>query len=813
MTTLKDVMKNVDFLIDSENMLELKSFLLLAKQTQGTEFEVRFQNLSQINFEQVKNYIEIDKYFTSKKDTKSVSEILFNDIRIEKFGEPNTKEYKEVYQSKREIKNMKLSLNNIPIKFNLSRENIIEPSSIKDKRPKLTRTKYRTSYTFDQYYIDFTYVESIDNNNRKSISFEVEIEFKTNKNIDEQSVIVPIKYILKLLKPDRFSFMDELSEQSIRRDYITLISFSNNSRPDYIYENKPINFKLENIDTFNHSITNKLNGINFFLFYDNNKNNFYLINHSTVEYLGKDTTNKLKGKFLIQGELYHDKSTNKYIYYIFDTLIIGSEKVIDDFHKTRLDKFYPYFNIIDESLFYTNKGIRIQYKTFYGLNGIDPNNPNDNNYNNLIQCLHSLSKDKNGNIDMETNDGFIFTPLDKRYINKETYKYKFPETMTIDFSVTYKETKNNYNVYNIFTYNEKKQLIPFMSSKFVMICDNNSYLCKQIRNNFVVECFFDKNQQVFIPYRIRYDKTLPNFYTVANNVFSDIMKPITLKELEDVFKNKFSKVISHPNIQSPVSRSPIFQHNITVETKQLTSKDSDIFEEGSDLSDKPSSKKISPKSQQILEHIPMSPRHKSPLKHISSPSFEESYIESIHEDVVKKTMSSPRGRHTIEDHKNLEDILNLELQENIKKMKEALKSELIPKTPEGTPPRYIEIENVTLAVKLDTVFECVLFSVSPEYRILIQKDEFKRDLMFKTALQHFNNDKEKIRDLDYLAETFNIQIYILNKEGDEQDIGERYRLIDKTETGIKNNKLYILDTQNYYKVLGYTKNGYDVFIY
>ena len=146
-------------------------------------------------------------------------------------------------------------------------------------------------------------------------------------------------------------------------------------------------------------------------------------------------------------------------------------------------------------------------------------------------------------------------------------------------------------------------------------------------------------------------------------------------------------------------------------------------------------------------------------------------------------------------------------------MKETLKSELIPKTPEGTPPRYIEIENVTLAVKLDTVFECVLFSVSPEYRILIQKDEFKRDLMFKTALQHFNNDKEKIRDLDYLAETFNIQIYILNKEGDEQDIGERYRLIDKTETGIKNNKLYILDTQNYYKVLGYTKNGYDVFIY
>ena len=42
---------------------------------------------------------------------------------------------------------------------------------------------------------------------------------------------------------------------------------------------------------------------------------------------------------------------------------------------------------------------------------------------------------------------------------------------------------------------------------------------------------------------------------------------------------------------------------------------------------------------------------------------------------------------------------------------------------------------------------------------------------------------------------------------------ERYRLINKTENGNKNNKLYILDTQNFYQVLGYSKNGYDVFIY
>jgi hypothetical protein len=124
-----------------------------------------------------------------------------------------------------------------------------------------------------------------------------------------------------------------------------------------------------------------------------------------------------------------------------------------------------------------------------------------------------------------------------------------------------------------------------------------------------------------------------------------------------------------------------------------------------------------------------------------------------------------------------------------------------------TPETYIEIKNVSIKVKLDTVFECVLFSVSPEYRNLTENDHKKRDLMFETALEYFNNDKEKIRDLDFLAETFNVQIHILN------EVEDRYKLIDKTETGNENNKLYILDTQKFYEVLGYNENGYNVFIY
>ena len=206
------------------------------------------------------------------------------------------------------------------------------------------------------------------------------------------------------------------------------------------------------------------------------------------------------------------------------------------------------------------------------------------------------------------------------------------------------------------------------------------------------------------------------------------MNPITLKNLEDSFKNKFSTVISHPVIQPSL-------------------KESDIL----DLS----SKKSSPKSGQS-DKIP----RKKVVNVFTTPDEDDKAI--------------------------VQDIA----------------SQLIPKTS----PIYIEIENVSLAVKLETVFECVLFSVSPEYRILTQKDEKKRDLMFQTALEHFN-DNEKIRDIEYLSESFNIQIYILNKEGD------KFRVINKTGKGNNNNKLYIVDKQQTYEVLGYNENGYDVFIY
>jgi hypothetical protein len=701
-------MENVNLLLDYKNMHMFQIFLEIVKtQNSDTEFEIRFQQLSQQQFEQIKTYIDNDKYFITKNKTRSISYIYSNDIRKEQFGEQNTNEFKEVYQIKNEVKSLILSLNDIRIKLNISREINIQPSSVKDNIVSKIRDKYRTTYTFDYYNIDLTYVVSTDDKNQKSYSFEVEIEFQKNniKTLNDKKTLLPVKYLLKLVKPDRFSFMDKTTELNIKTKYINLLPIRGGNVQNYIYENKPVNFQLENIETFNHSITNKLNGINYFLYFDEAKGNVYLINNSTVEYLGnynpETITKKIKEKLVIQGELYHDINKKKYTFYIFDVLIVGNKKVIDEYHKNRLDAFFPHFSSLEECLFHINKNISLQYKMFYGIN---PKDPNDNHYNNLMECLNSLTTDKNGNIDMEINDGFIFTPMNEPYINKKTYKYKFPETMTIDFSVQFIEKRNSFNIYDLFVYKEGEKLVrfmPFGNNMYYLICDynTNGQLCNQIKNNSIIECLFDKNDNKFIPYRIRYDKTLPNYYTVANRVFNDIMKPITLKMLQDSFRNKFASSIL-----------PI-QANIIPYIAQ------------------DSAQEIVPYSEVLTK----------------DDADELTYIDNIH-------------------------------------------------------------MNITLKSKTNTLIESILFSVSPEYRGM-NTDE--KNIMLKIAKTQFDNDENKLNDIILLSNSFNINIYILEPLKDD-----KFNIKKRTyNEQYKDNKLYIVEYENYYEVFGYKINEYEVYIY
>lgn len=662
-------LERIDIILIRDNRLKLNSFLNFVKNFKNNpqnEFELRFQNISEEQFKKVKTEIEIDKYFLNKKKILSSSVILPNNIRIETF------ENKKVYQQKNEIKNLKIILNNSPIKLTLSSENNINLSNIVDKRNLLNRTKNRISYEFEYFNIDLTEVNTIDNiKNTNFNSFEIEIEFKI---FDITEVIIEnlIKYIFNILFPKKYSFIDNESEKSIRLEYTKLFPNIRINRDNFIFENKPKNFKLSDIENFNHSITNKLNGTNFFLYYSYRKNGLYLINHSVIEYINYDITDYLTGDFLIQGELYLDKSIDRHIFYIFDVLFIENESLLQLNHPERLKQLNKnLFRLIDDIIYNSKKPILFKLKKFYGISD------NENNYyENLIKCEESLEKDINGNIDMETNDGFIFTPLNMPYINKETYKYKFPETMTIDFSIRLHSQNNNIMLYKLFVYNERNQLIEFVfnNKTYHLQCDlNKDNICNDIKNNSIVECYYDKNINLFIPYRVRHDKIMPNFYKVAQDVFYDIINPITLKDLEINFKNKFAPQLS--------------------------------------------------------------------------------------KTIIKKDINK----------------------------------------------KQIELNNVTLKINFKTMIECVLFSVSPEYREY-NKKHGDDNIMLSETKKYFENDNSKLNDIELLADSFNIKIYILENKNDT------YFILNNSSNKNKN-VLYIVKNENNYTVLGYKINKYDILIY
>ena len=117
---MNDIMKKTSLILSNQTTLDYKSFLVFMKQnftkksdeSNFLEFEVRFQNLTKNKFDKLKHFIEIDKYYINKNEVSSVSILMPNGIRKETF-EQNPKEFRELYQRKKEIKSIKMLINNI----------------------------------------------------------------------------------------------------------------------------------------------------------------------------------------------------------------------------------------------------------------------------------------------------------------------------------------------------------------------------------------------------------------------------------------------------------------------------------------------------------------------------------------------------------------------------------------------------------------------------------------------------------------------------------------------------------------------------
>jgi hypothetical protein len=454
--------------------------------------------------------------------------------------------------------------------------------------------------------------------------------------------------------------------------------------------------------------------------------------------------NEFDGDTLIQGELYYDNESKKKTFYIFDVLFINNKSVINEDHPTRCKSFNNFLTIINKVMINNKIDLIFQFKKFYGFD------KNENNfYDNLINCEYIFRK-INGKIDLETNDGFIFTPLDTPYINNITYKYKFPETMTIDFLVKFNKETNNSKYYQLYVYNENDEYIPFNYNKnyYYLRVTRDNHLFNEIYDKSIVECYYNSNLKLFTPYRIRYDKDKPNFHTVAKNVFYDIVNPITLNNLEDNFKSEFG--INKINFKPPDVSLSFYE-------PKKNNKNTTI------------QKLNSPQLQQL-----------HPLSHSSNLS-----------EITKEKEDKEKDEEKDEEKETKE------------KKEEAIKEQVI-----QLKNKIINIDTITNKKDFKNLLNCVLYAVSPEYRLSVSKNNIEAKYIYESALEYYNNDDKKINDINELSNDFNIHIDLLKST----ELSSKFIVINESNN-INNNIMYVLMDNDTYILLGYKQNEYDIYIY
>ena len=336
---------------------------------------------------------------------------------------------------------------------------------------------------------------------------------------------------------------------------------------------------LNNLDNIlqKYVVTEKADGDRYILYIINKSG--YLINKKKEIIDTGIKFNKLEGECILDGEYLDDLK----LYLIFDIYIYNNEKVYefpwlgDDLSRSILLKEFESksqdkeLNEIDsvkigfkryevgtknKSKLILEKCEKVLNKKYnYKIDGLiflpmnmsvksveegvavkDINGTWDLNYKwkpekeNTIDFLVKIKKDKGRDIYLPymKNDTIHYYKTIELYVG-----YNFNDDMNINYSL---KVLNN-RVYSklerskiiLFNPDDSKILhttnIPLIDGK--MICEKDN---KEITNNSLVEMRYNpngKNGMLWEPLRIRSDKTEPQYFKVANNVWKTIMNPIT----------------------------------------------------------------------------------------------------------------------------------------------------------------------------------------------------------------------------------------------------------------------------------------------
>ena len=146
-------------------------------------------------------------------------------------------------------------------------------------------------------------------------------------------------------------------------------------------------------------------------------------------------------------------------------------------------------------------------------------------------------------------DGYMFTPVNAIY-NPHSDKYplyqrsltKYPDIckwkpknqLTIDFKIEWKAMPEGFRLVKLYV-NQKGRSVPFRGTKifpYTNEIDSLDPMAKDLPNGTIVEYGWDYQRSLLIPHKIRHDKTKPNKIDIAEDVWTDIMRPLDRETME-----------------------------------------------------------------------------------------------------------------------------------------------------------------------------------------------------------------------------------------------------------------------------------------
>lgn len=526
--------------------IEIEARLGIFKQKRGTIF---------VPGVDIQSFFRLINFFKSYPEGK----VFYEESTVKIFQVDNinylvtTKDNRTYYDKKETM--VKKNVVKYGFRLAKSEESYLEPNEAKEllkniKTDGIVRHKKRYTYEtsqggedsiFNGVKIDMTIV-----NQDGTVNYEVEVEIvgyesKYSKMLNTVKILNGIIQLVNLESMNvrsllEYKNIEELLRFTLSYQEKNIIADKFNKllklRPK---ENKPL-IKYRNEVTSNldisffledhrYAISSKVDGIRKQLFIDAD-GKCYLINpFYDLSYIGTIKNKDIFGS-IFDGELYGNT------FYCFDVLVIKYTLLTDKLFEDRYDNIVEF--TIDDSY------IKVVRKQFF----ID-----DNVYD-------SINKATQNNILLENNkiktDGIILQPMDEKYLNTKTYKWKPAQYLTIDFFMHKIDTAPLENEFNICVFNESSTYEAFRGSvdfpyQKTMTFKDNKFQ-EQFVDKRIIECEWDYSTNNFKPLKFRDDKPFANKLNVAINIWNDIQNPLLEKTIRGRDLVVMKKV--HENIKT-----------------------------------------------------------------------------------------------------------------------------------------------------------------------------------------------------------------------------------------------------------------------